>query len=80
VREFVQGISRLKLVKAHTIMEPINGSGVREGAPHVPGESDLDALIDIAVQTDGQLVVEDGGVPVGVISKTVLLRGIQGGR
>ena len=80
VREFVQGISRLKLVKAHTIMEPINGAGVPEGAPHVSGDSDLDALIDIAVETDGPLVVEDGGVPVGVISKTVLLRGIQGGR
>lgn len=80
VREFVQGISRLKLVKAHTIMEPINGSGVPEGAPKVSGESDLDSLIDIAVETDGPLVVEDGGVPVGVISKTVLLRGIQGGR
>ncbi|MGR3504004.1 quaternary amine ABC transporter ATP-binding protein [Pseudaestuariivita sp.] len=80
VREFVQGISRLKLVKAHTIMEPLNGAGVPEGAPRVSGESDLDALIDVSVQTEGPLVVEEGGVPVGVISKTVLLRGIQGGR
>ncbi|MEM7721363.1 MAG: betaine/proline/choline family ABC transporter ATP-binding protein [Pseudomonadota bacterium] len=80
VREFVQGISRLKLVKAHTIMEPINGSGVPDGAPRVDGDRDLDSLIDISVQSDGPLVVEEGGVPVGVISKTVLLRGIQGGR
>ncbi|MEL6679172.1 MAG: betaine/proline/choline family ABC transporter ATP-binding protein [Pseudomonadota bacterium] len=80
VREFVQGISRLKLVKAHTIMEPINGSGVPEGALRVSGESDLDALIDVSVETDGPLVVEENGVPVGVITKTVLLRGIQGGR
>lgn len=80
VREFVQGISRLKLVKAHTIMEPLNGAGVPEGAPRVDGERDLDSLIDISVQSDGPLIVEEGGMPVGVISKTVLLRGIQGGR
>ena len=80
VREFVQGISRLKLVKAHTIMEPINGSGVPEDALRVSGESDLDVLIDVSVETDGPLVVEENGVPVGVITKTVLLRGIQGGR
>ena len=80
VREFVQGISRLKLVKAHTIMEPLNGHAPPEGAPRVSGESDLDALIDISVDTDGPLIVEEGGAPVGVISKTVLLRGIQGGR
>ncbi|MEL7214931.1 MAG: betaine/proline/choline family ABC transporter ATP-binding protein [Pseudomonadota bacterium] len=80
VAEFVQGISRLKLVKAHTIMEPLNGHMPLDGAPRVDGESDLDALIDISVNTDAPLVVEENGHPVGVISKTVLLRGIQGGR
>ena len=80
VREFVQGISRLKLVKAHTIMEPLNGQAIPDGAMRVSGESDLDGLIDQAVETDHPLVVEEGGVPVGIISKTVLLRGIQGGR
>ncbi|MEM6677118.1 MAG: betaine/proline/choline family ABC transporter ATP-binding protein [Pseudomonadota bacterium] len=80
VREFVQGISRLKLVKAHTIMEPLNGSGAPMDAKRVSGESDLDSLIDISVDTDAPLVVQEAGQDVGVISKTTLLRGIQGGR
>jgi glycine betaine/proline transport system ATP-binding protein len=51
VREFVQGISRLKLVKAHSIMEPLNGhaAGLRTAMPRADGDSDLDTLIDISV-------------------------------
>ena len=79
VREFVKGISRLKLVRARTIMEPLNGHAPPEGAPRVPAESDLDSLIEVSIDTDGPLVVESCGAPVGVISKTVLLRGIKGG-
>jgi glycine betaine/proline transport system ATP-binding protein len=80
VREFVQGISRLKLVKAHTIMEPLNGQAPAPGALRVAGESDLDTLIDVAVGSDQPLVVQENGQDVGLISKTTLLRGIQGGR
>ena len=79
-REFVQGIARLKRVKAHTMMEPLNGSGAPEGAKRVPGESDLDSLIDVSVDSDEPLVVQEYGQDVGIISKTTLLRGIQGGR
>ena len=80
VREFVKGISRLKLVRAHTIMEPLNGVAPPPDAPRVSGEQDLDELIDIAVDTDGPLVVQDAGQDAGLISKTTLLRGIQGGK
>ncbi|MFQ6549441.1 quaternary amine ABC transporter ATP-binding protein [Aestuariibius sp. 2305UL40-4] len=80
VREFVQGISRLKLVKAHTIMTPLNGSAPPETAHRVSGECDLDALIDVSVDSDQPLIVQENGQDVGVISKTTLLRGIQGGR
>ena len=80
VREFVQGISRLKLVKAHTIMTPLNGEAPPADAIRVPGESDLDALIDVSVDSDQPLVVQEGGVDVGLITKTTLLRGIQGGK
>ena len=82
VREFVQGISRLKLVQAHTIMEPLeslNGTSAR-GATRVSGDSDLDSLIDVAIDSDKPLIVTEGGNDVGVITKTTLLRGIQGGR
>ena len=81
VREFVQGISKLKLVKAHSIMEPIaRYQGSLEGAPRASHEADLDQLIDVAVGTDHPVVITDGGVDVGVVSKPTLLRGIQGGK
>ncbi|MEO0664868.1 MAG: glycine/betaine ABC transporter, partial [Pseudomonadota bacterium] len=82
VREFVQGISRLKLVRAHTIMEPLADGQVAalNGAPRVDGESDLDALIDISVGTQSPIIVTEGGQDVGVVSKETLLRGIQGGK
>lgn len=82
VREFVQGISRLKLVKAHTIMQPINGLDLSTmpDAPRADGETDLDALIDLSVGSDHPVIVTDGGEPVGTISKATLLRGIQGGK
>ncbi len=80
VREFVQGISRLKLVKAHTIMTPLNGATPSATAKRVDGNADLDALIDVSVGTDEPVVVQEGGQDVGTIDKTVLLRGIQGGK
>ncbi|WP_208353131.1 quaternary amine ABC transporter ATP-binding protein [Pseudaestuariivita rosea] len=82
VREFVQGISRLKLVRAHTIMEPLtNGHANPPDAAHrIDGQSDLDALIDLSVESDHPIVVTENGRDVGVISKKTLLRGIQGGR
>ncbi len=82
VREFVQGISRLKLVRAHTIMEPLaDGEAARlNGAPRADGESDLDALIDLSVGTDGPIIITDAGTDIGKVSKETLLRGIQGGK
>jgi len=82
VREFVQGISRLKLVRARSIMEPLDtGEGLpTSDAIRVDGESDLDSLIDISVQSEHPLIVTEQGQDVGWISKTTLLRGIQGGR
>ncbi len=79
VREFVKGISRLKLVRAHTIMEPLDGPPPPD-APRVSGEDDLDELINAAVDTKGPLVVQEAGQDAGLISKTTLLRGIQGGK
>jgi len=82
VRDFVQGISRLKLVRAHTIMEPLaeGQAGNLNGAPRADGESDLDALIDLSVGYDGPIVVTEAGREVGLVSKETLLRGIQGGK
>jgi glycine betaine/proline transport system ATP-binding protein len=80
VREFVQGISRLKLVRAHTIMEPLADGSASAGAIRVEGDQDLDSLIDVAVGSEHPLIVTEAGQDVGIITKTTLLRGIQGGR
>ena len=81
VRDFVQGISKLKLVKAHSIMEPLDGAnGSLEGAPRADEGADLDQLIDLSVGTDMPVVITDKGVDVGLVTKPRLLRGIQGGK
>lgn len=81
VREFVQGISKLKLVKAHSIMESLDTySGPLEGAPRADVEADLDQLIDHAVGTELPVVITENGADVGVVTKPKLLRGIQGGK
>lgn len=79
VREFVQGISKLKLVRAHSIMEPIHGRVLPEGAVTADVQADLDQLIDLSAGTQHPVVITDHGVPVGMIDKIRLLRGIQGG-
>ena len=85
VADFVAGISRLKLVFAHTVMQPYaewkaNGGAAIDDSkcPEATPETDLNDLIDLAVGHESPtLIVEDGG-PVGVVTKTALLRGIQG--
>jgi len=81
VREFVKGISRLKLVKAHSIMQPLDQAKVNlSDAMRVDASQDLDSLIDISVESEKPLIVTQDGQDVGFISKTTLLRGIQGGK
>ncbi len=86
VADFVAGISRLKLVFAHTVMEPIEAYRAENGgdladAPRARDDTDLDGLINLAVEADKPIVVVDGeGTEIGVITRRALLRGIQGGQ
>ena len=83
VKDFVEGISRLKLVFAHTIMVDINNydGPSLEGAPRASDGTDLDELIDISTGTQQPIVIQDDtGKDVGVIDKTTLLNGIRGGK
>ena len=80
VADFVDGISKLKLVYAHSIMTPITSEPPAE-APRVSHGMDLDQLIDITTTTTHPIVVQDDdGKEVGLIDKTTLLKGIQGGK
>ena len=84
VRDFVEGISTLKLIFAHTIMDKIDDYQTKPGedlssAPRVPHDTDLSGLIDISTTTEQPVVITDDGKDVGVVNKTTLLKGIKGG-
>ena len=84
VRDFVEGISTLKLVFAHTIMKRIGEYRPRLGedlirAPRAAHDVDLSGLIDLSTTTDQPIVITDGGTDVGVVDKATLLKGIKGG-
>lgn len=86
VRDFVDGISKLKLVFAHSIMEELSSYQVASGedlslSPRAHHGTDLDQLIDIITTTEQPIVVQDDdGADIGVINKKALLKGIQGGK
>jgi len=66
VRDFVEGISKLKLVFAHSIMEPINNYQLQSGddlaqSPRASHSTDLDQLIDIATTTTQPIVIQNDG-------------------
>ena len=79
VADFVAGISRLKVVRAHAVMQAIGPYIAKYGAPdkkvmRVKGAEPLSNLINIAIDNEGIIVVEEDGKDVGVITRTDLLR------
>ena len=85
VADFVAGISKLKLVFAHTVMQPVEAY-VKDGAsipsldacPQARPDDDLDILVGLAVDQDNPIAIVSDGKLVGVVTKDALLRGIQG--
>ncbi|WP_425930168.1 quaternary amine ABC transporter ATP-binding protein [Pseudomonas sp. NyZ201] len=81
VAEFVAGISRLHLVKAHSIMSPAAAHPYLSPGllPSAGPQADLDALINLMISSGGDaLTVAEGGQVLGVITQQDLLRGVQG--
>ncbi len=85
VADFVAGISKLKLVFAHTVMQPVEqytaGGGTMppvETCPKAGPEDDLDTLVGLAVDQEQPIIIMDDAKAVGVVTKDALLRGIQG--
>lgn len=79
VADFVAGISRLKVVRAHAVMQPIadyqaQHGVVSEDSPRVNESETLSHLINLAIDTHQAIRVADGGVDVGVITRQDLLR------
>jgi glycine betaine/proline transport system ATP-binding protein len=83
VAEFVKGISRLTLVRAHTVMQSIETYHETTGEdlsclPTASPEADLNELINLSVDTDGPILILKDKKPIGIVTKRNLLRGIQG--
>jgi len=85
VADFVAGISKLKLVFAHTVMMPVaqyeQSAGplpATDGCPVAGPDDDLDTLVSLAVDQDKPVIIQEDGQPVGVVTKDALLHGIQG--
>ncbi len=79
VADFVAGISRLKIVRAHAIMQPmaqyLAGIGpLPDDAPRVNEDESLSRLIQLTIDDDAPIVVRDAGVDVGVITSTDILQ------
>ena len=85
VAEFVKGISKLKLVRAHSVMQPVEqyehenpGKAVARYRS-VPDDTDLDSLVQLkTVSLEPVLVVNGDNSPVGIVTVSNLLNGIRG--
>ena len=79
VADFVAGISRLKIVRAHAVMQPLEKYVAKMGqpsddAPRVNENESLSTLIQLAIDDDAPIVVLDDGVEVGVITRPDILQ------
>ena len=84
VADFVAGISRLKVVRAHAVMQPLEAFVQARGpigadAPRVGESETLSTLINLAIDKDSPILVEDQGRDVGVITRADILRTVVEG-
>ncbi|MEM7407605.1 MAG: betaine/proline/choline family ABC transporter ATP-binding protein [Pseudomonadota bacterium] len=84
VADFVAGISRLKVVKAHALMqtlvdfEHVHGTVSRD-ARRVTDSEQLRTLINMAIDDDAPILVTENGVDVGVVTRQDILRTVVEG-
>ena len=78
VADFVAGISKLHLITARRIMEPVDIQNCAAG-PYALPSATLDSLINLSADTENPIIIreEDGSI-AGQVTKKALLRGIQG--
>jgi len=80
VAEFVEGISRLRLVKAHSFMQCSDKAiEMAADAPQASTEDDLQTLIDLSLEHKAEhIAIADDGQVIGAISHADLLRAVRG--
>ncbi len=85
VADFVAGISRLHLVKAHSMMHPVDAFRAArpdvdiDALPSASADADVEALIRIVLDKRREAIaVHDAGTLVGVVTLRSLLQGVKG--
>jgi len=84
VSDFVAGISRLTIVRAHAVMQPIekyraSSAAPPADAPRVKESASLSELIQLAIDSDTPIVVRDNDVDIGVITRSDILQTVIDG-
>jgi len=79
VADFVAGISRLKVVHAHAVMQPIEAhiaahGPIASGSTRVGEDETLSTLITMAIDDDNPIIVQADGKDTGIITRADLLR------
>jgi glycine betaine/proline transport system ATP-binding protein len=79
VSDFVAGISRLTIVRAHAVMQPFEKYQASFGAPpddapRVKESASLSELIQLAIDSDAPIVVRDNDIDIGVITRPDILQ------
>ena len=79
VADFVAGISRLKVVHAHAVMQPVETRIAAHGplpadAARVGPDETLSTLITMAIDDDNPIIVQSDGADLGIITRADLLR------
>ncbi len=79
VADFVAGISRLKVVRAHAVMQPLQryrskGGKIAKSSLRINESESLSTVIYKAIEDEAPLVVENDGKDVGVITRADILR------
>ncbi|KWF79848.1 glycine/betaine ABC transporter [Burkholderia cepacia] len=80
VASFMEGVSLLKLVKAHSVMQPLAGGQVHAGSQvSVDVNADLEEMIDLSLAKgcDSLNVTQQGSV-VGTVTREAILRAVRG--
>ncbi|MDE0308625.1 MAG: glycine betaine/L-proline ABC transporter ATP-binding protein [Acidiferrobacterales bacterium] len=84
VKDFVAGISKLELVTASKVMQPmeeyasVTGKVELGECPVARPDDNLDTLVNLSVDTNHPIIIRSDNQVVGVVTKRALLRGIQG--
>jgi len=79
VSDFVAGISRINLIRAHSLARPMANltKPLPADAQHMPENATLKQLIIASADREGPLVIDGpGGKPIGIVTKDDLLNGV----